>query len=90
VNVIDELAVAVGVPDSNPLELNVIPDGRDPVLLQVIGDVPDALNCVFVYAVFAVPTGKEVGEVMTGAEPPVAGYQLPLPMSTLSVIRLSS
>jgi hypothetical protein len=48
VNVIDELPVAVGVPDNNPLELNVIPDGRDPVLLQVIGFVPDALNCVLV------------------------------------------
>jgi hypothetical protein len=48
VNVIDEFAVTVGVPDNRPLELNVIPDGRDPVLLQVIGDVPEAINCVLV------------------------------------------
>jgi hypothetical protein len=47
VNVIDPLAVAVGVPDKTPAELNVIPAGSVPaVTLQVIGAVPVAVNVV--------------------------------------------
>ena len=47
VNVIDPLAVAVGVPDKTPAELNAIPAGSVPaVTLQVIGAVPVAVNVV--------------------------------------------
>jgi hypothetical protein len=47
VNVIDPLAVAVGVPDSTPALLNVIPAGSVPlVTVQVIGAVPLAVNVV--------------------------------------------
>jgi hypothetical protein len=47
VNVIDPLAVAVGVPDRTPAVLNAIPAGSVPaVTLQVIGAVPVAVNVV--------------------------------------------
>jgi hypothetical protein len=47
VNVIDPLAVAVGVPDKTPALLNAIPVGSVPaVTLQVIGAVPVAVNVV--------------------------------------------
>ena len=47
VNVIEPLAVAVGVPDKTPAELNDIPVGSVPaVTLQVIGVEPLAVNVV--------------------------------------------
>jgi hypothetical protein len=47
VNVMLPLAVAVGVPDKTPAELNAIPAGSVPaVTLQVIGAVPVAVNVV--------------------------------------------
>jgi hypothetical protein len=47
VNVIDPLAVAVGVPDRTPAVLNAIPAGSVPaVTLQVIGVEPLAVKVV--------------------------------------------
>jgi len=79
---------AVGVPDKTPPEDNDIPDGRVPeVTLQVIVASPVAVNVVDVYATFTEPLGRDDGPVIVGGVP--TGYQLPFPMSTVSVIRLS-
>jgi len=71
VNVIDPLAVAVGVPDSTPALLNVMPAGSaPPVTLQVIGAVPVAVNVVVGYSVLTVPATRNAGDVMVGAVAP--------------------
>ena len=69
VNVILLLAVAVGVPAKTPPELNVMPAGKAPVLLHVIGEVPVAVKVVVGYSVLTVPATSEEGDVITGAEP---------------------
>jgi hypothetical protein len=76
VNVIDALAVAVGVPDKTPALLNAMPAGSVPaVTLQVIGAVPVAVNVVDGYRVSTVPATKNAGEVMVGAAPPPGRVQ---------------
>ena len=65
---IDPLAVAVGVPDKTPAELNVSPVGSVPaVTLQVIGAVPVAVKYVVGYSVSTVPVTRNAGEVIAGA-----------------------
>jgi hypothetical protein len=72
-------AVAVGVPESSPPELNVSPVGSVPdVIDQVIGEVPVATNWTL-YAVPTVPADKDVGKVIVGAVGDPAS-QLPLPI----------
>ena len=67
VNVIDPDAVAVGVPESSPLELNASPVGSvPPVTLHVIGVLPVAVNCCE-YAVPTVPLERLVGRILLGA-----------------------
>jgi len=71
VNVIDPLAVAVGVPDSTPALLNAIPVGSVPlVTVQVIGVEPLAVNVVVGYSVLTVPATRNAGDVMVGAVAP--------------------
>jgi hypothetical protein len=67
VNVIDPELVAVGVPESSPDELNVMPVGSVPlVTLHVIGVLPVAVNC-WEYAVPTVPLARLVGKMLLGA-----------------------
>jgi hypothetical protein len=76
VNVIDPLAVAVGVPDKTPALLNDIPVGSVPaVTLQVIGAVPVAVNVVDGYSVSTVPATRNAGDVIVGAAPPPGRVQ---------------
>jgi hypothetical protein len=76
VNVIDALAVAVGVPDRTPALLNDMPVGSVPaVTLQVIGVEPLAVNVVVGYTVSTVPATRNAGEVMAGAAPPPGRVQ---------------
>ena len=68
VNVMLLLAVAVGVPDNTPAELNDIPAGSvSGVTPQVIGAVPVAVNVVVGYTVLTVPATRNDGLVMVGA-----------------------
>jgi hypothetical protein len=67
VNVMLPDAVAVGVPESSPDELNVMPVGSVPlVTLHVIGVLPVAVNCCE-YAVPTVPLARLVGKMLLGA-----------------------
>jgi hypothetical protein len=60
-------AVAVGVPESSPDELNVSPVGSVPlVTLHVIVGDPVAVNCCE-YAVPTVPLARLAGKMLLGA-----------------------
>jgi hypothetical protein len=66
VNVITPELAAVGVPESSPLELNVMPVGSVPlVTLQVIGKLPRAVNCCK-YAEPTVPLDRLAGKMLLG------------------------
>jgi hypothetical protein len=87
-NVADRVVGVLGVPVISPVDELRVNGLIDPLSIDhVIGLVPDAVK-VEEYAVLTVPDGKKLVTII-GADPTI-GYQLPLPMSTLSVIRLSS